>query len=103
MHSIVYVLFLTVASTLLNIYAACFTVIGDWICKACANTLGLKTGVEGHEWNAEEAKDKQEEQLSSQDEGHGNALVDSSDDEEDVPVRRKKRRKVLEIDSDSDE
>ena len=101
MHSIVYVLFLTVASTLLNIYAACFTVIGDWICEACANTLGLKTGVEGHEWDAEEAKDKQKEQSSSQ-KDDSNALVDSSDDEE-VPVRRKKRRKVLEIDSDSDE
>ena len=80
-----------------------YTVIGDWICKACASTLGLKAGVEGHEWDAEEAEDKQEEQSSSQDEGNGNALVDSSDDEEDVPVRRKKRRKVLEIDSDSDE
>ena len=105
MHSSVYVLFLTVASTSLIISAACFTVIGDWICKACASTLGLKTGVEGHEWNAEDAKDKQKEQSSSQDEDESNGskeLVDSSD-EEDVPVRRKKRRKVLEIDSDSDE
>lgn len=73
--------------------------LGDWICKACASKLGLKTGIAGYEWDAKEAVDKQEEQSSSQDEDNGNELVDSDDEE--VPVRRKKRRKVLE-DSDSE-
>mmetsp|Transcript_1755 Transcript_1755/g.2813 ORF Transcript_1755/g.2813 Transcript_1755/m.2813 type:complete len:649 (+) Transcript_1755:51-1997(+) len=89
---------------------------GEWICKACASTLGLKTGIEGHEWEAEEVEEKEEEDQSApREEDKGNALVDSddednsnvvdlvdSDDEEAVPVRRKKRRKVLE-DSDSDD
>jgi len=89
---------------------------GEWICKACASTLGLKTGIEGHEWEAEEVEEKEEEDQSApREEDKGNALVDSddednsnvvdlvdSDDEEAVPVRRKKRRKVLE-DSGSDD
>ena len=103
--------------------------LGDWICKACASKLGLKTGIAGHEWDAKESVDKQEDQSSSQDEDNGNELVDSDDeevpavdnkekqpssqdedngnelvdsDDEEVPVRRKKRRKVIE-DSDSDD
>jgi len=74
---------------------------GDWICKTCARTLGIKTGIEGHEWEAEEAVCKLQDQSSSQEEDNG-ALVDSDDEE--VPVRLKKRRKVLEVvDSDSDD
>jgi len=74
---------------------------GDWICKTCARTLGIKTGIEGHEWEAEEAVYKLQDQSSSQEEDNG-ALVDSDDEE--VPVRLKKRRKVLEVvDSDSDD
>ena len=75
--------------------------IGDWICKTCARSLGIKTGIEGHEWEAEEAVCKLQDQSSSQEEDNG-ALVDSDDEE--VPVRLKKRRKVLEVvDSDSDD
>ena len=75
--------------------------LGDWICKACASKLGLKTGIAGHEWEAKEAVNIQEKQSSSQDEDNGNELVDSDDEE--VPLRSKKRRKVLLEDSDSDE
>ncbi|KAK1736025.1 sulfate permease family inorganic anion transporter [Skeletonema marinoi] len=32
--------------------------VREWICKACASTLGLKTGIEGHEWEAEEVEEK---------------------------------------------
>jgi hypothetical protein len=75
---------------------------GEWICKACASALGIKTGVEGHEWEADEVEGKEEDQSPSEDKGNGNALVDS-DDEEEVTVKRKKRRKVLDLDSDSDD
>ena len=64
---------------------------GYRICEACASTFGLKTfGVKDHEWDAEDAKDKQKEQSSSQDEDESNGSKELvySDDEEDVPVRR---------------
>ncbi len=92
--------FITVTSPSLIICCLTF-VLGDWICKACASKLGVKTGIAGHEWEAKEVLDIQEEQPTSQDEDNGNELVDSDDEE--VPLRRKKRRKVLEDSDDSDD
>jgi len=116
-YIVVLCIYVSIAAILPLLIICCLVFgIGEWICKACASTLGLKTGIEGHEWEAEEVEEKEEEDQSAQhDEDKGNALVDSddednsnvvdlvdSDDEEAVPVRRKKRRKVLE-DSDSDD
>jgi len=110
-------LYVSIAAILPLLIVCCLAFgAGEWICKACASTLGLKTGIEGHEWEADEVEEKEEENQSApREEDKGNALVDSddednsnvvdlvdSDDEEAVPVRRKKRRKVLE-DSDSDD
>ena len=91
--------------------------VGEWICKACANGLGLKTGIEGHEWKLEDEvddndkiKDKErrppfsEEEDDDDDEVNfvATTLVDSDDEE--MPVRgKKRRRKVLEVDSSDDE
>ena len=67
---------------------------GEWICKSCAKALGIKCGIEGHEWEVDE---KVDDRSSSRD-----ALVDSDDEE--VTVCRNKRRKVLELlDSDSED
>jgi len=91
--------------------------VGEWICKACANSLGLSTGVEGHEWKLEEEvdgndkiKDKERRSPSSEEDDDdadkvnfvATTLVDSDDEE--MPVRgKKRRRKVLEVDSSDDE
>lgn len=104
-----------VSSLLLLLTICCFCV-GEWICKACANGLGLKTGIEGHEWKLEEEVDDKikerrppssvEKEDDDEDEDEVNfvatTLVDSDDEE--MPVRgKKRRRKVLEVDSSDDE
>ena len=72
---------------------------GEWICKSCAKDLGIKCGIEGHEWEVEQGNEKVDDRSSS---SSSDALVDSDDEE--VTVRRKKRRKVLELlDSDSED
>ena len=95
----------------------CCFCVGEWICKACANGLGLKTGIEGHEWKLEDEvddndkiKDKERRPPFSEEEEEDDdqvnfvatTLVDSDDEE--MPVRgKKRRRKVLEVDSSDDE
>ena len=79
--------------------------VGEWICKACANGLGLNTGIEGHEWKLEDEGDdkiKDEERRPPSSEEDDGDEVDSDDEE--MPVRgKKRRRKVLEVDSSDDE
>ena len=100
LYGVVYLFPITATSPPSLIIICCSTFdSGEWICKACASALGLKPGIEGHEFSSEEVEDNEENQ-SSEDEDNGtNALVDSDDEE--VMVRRKKRRKVLAVDSDS--
>ena len=99
-------------SSLLLLLIICIFCVGEWICKACANGLGLNTGIEGHEWKLEDEVDdkiKERRPPSSEEEEDDDevnfvatTLVDSDDEE--MPVRgKKRRRKVLEVDSSDDE
>ncbi|KAL3906222.1 MAG: hypothetical protein SGILL_009357 [Bacillariaceae sp.] len=79
---------------------------GDWICQSCAQSHGIESGIEGHEF-------KPKDLFGNSNSGGGPRVLNDSDDERDddkdaskqesSPGQpKKKRRRVLEDSSDSE-
>ena len=69
---------------------------GDWICKVCSNDNGIKVGIEGHEYKADEEGEETEAAASN---NNKPLVIDSEDDSADdrevlhIPKKKKKKKK----------
>ena len=70
---------------------------GDWICKVCSNDNGIKVGIEGHEYKADE--EGEEAEIAAHNNNKPLVIDSSEDDSEDdrdvlhIPKKKKKKKK----------
>lgn len=86
--------------------------LGDWICKTCALECGIRTGIEGHEWEFKRSpggsKDCKYPAVAGNTDPDLQSSNEDSDSDESVQQKPQKRMRTntnrfFESDSDEDE